>query len=44
MKLLYKILLWNIVIVAVCLGIGGYSFVNFVFKTSLERETKQALD
>lgn len=44
MKLLYKILLWNIVIVAVCLGVGGYSFVNFVFETSLERETKQALD
>lgn len=44
MKLLYKILLWNIVIVAVCLGIGGYSFINFVFQTSLERETKQALD
>ncbi len=44
MKLLYKILLWNIVIVAVCLGIGGYVFVNFVFQTSLERETKQALD
>lgn len=44
MKLLYKILLWNIVIVAICLGVGGYSFVNFVFTTSLERETKQALD
>ena len=44
MKLLYKILLWNIVIVAVCMAIGGYSFVNFVFQTSLEREKEQALD
>ncbi len=44
MKFLYKILLWNIVIVAVAFGIGGYIFVNFVFRTSLEREVKQAMD
>ncbi|MBQ7775714.1 MAG: HAMP domain-containing histidine kinase [Lachnospiraceae bacterium] len=44
MKFLYKILLWNIVIMAVAFGIGGYIFVNFVFNTSMYREIKQAMD
>ena len=44
MKFLYKILLWNIVIMAVAFGIGGYIFVNFVFNTSMDREIKQAMD
>lgn len=44
MKFLYKILLWNIVIMAVAFAIGGYSFVKFVFQTSMEREIEQAMD
>lgn len=44
MKFLYKLLLWNVVIIAVSLSIGGYSFVNFVFKTSMEREVEQSLE
>ena len=44
MKFLYKILLWNIIIMAVAFGIGGYIFVNFVFHTAMEREIKQAMD
>lgn len=44
MKFLYKILLWNIIIIAVAFGLGGYIFVNFVFNTSMEREVGQAMD
>lgn len=44
MKFLYKLLLWNVVIIAVSLSVGGYSFVNFVFKTSMEREVQQSLE
>ena len=44
MKILYKILLWNIVIMAVAFGIGGYSFIEFVFQTSMKREVEQAMD
>lgn len=44
MKFLYKILLWNIVIMAAAFGIGGYGFVDFVFETSIEREVGQAMD
>lgn len=44
MKFLYKLLLWNIVIMAVALGAGGFVIVNFVFDTSMEREIEQALD
>lgn len=44
MKFLYKLLLWNIVIMAVSLSVGGYIFVNFVFQTSMEREIRQALE
>jgi len=44
MKFLYKILLWNIVIMAVAFGIGGYSFVEYVFSTSMDREVEQAMD
>ena len=44
MKFLYKILLWNVVIIAISLGVGGYFFVNFVFETSMEREIKQTME
>ncbi len=44
MKFLYKILLCNIVIVAVAFGMGGYFLVNFVFHSSMEREVEQAMD
>ena len=44
MKFLYKILLWNVVIIAVSLSVGGYFFVNFVFETSMEREIKQSME
>ncbi len=44
MKFLYKLLLWNVIIMAVSLSIGGCFFVNFVFETSMEREVKQSLD
>ena len=44
MKLLYKILLCTIIIMAVAFGLSGYLFVNFVFETALDREIAQALD
>ena len=44
MKFLYKILLWTLIIMAAAFGLSGYLFVNFVFKTALEREVNQALD
>ncbi len=44
MKFLHKLLLWNVVIIAVSLSVGGFFFVNFVFKTSMEREVQQALE
>ncbi len=44
MKFLYKLLLWNIVIMAVALSVGGYVFVNFVFQTSMEREINQSME
>jgi len=44
MKLLYKILLCTIIIIAVAFGLSGYLFVNYVFETALDREIAQALD
>ena len=44
MKFSYKILLCSIITMAAAFGIGGYFFVNDVFRASLERETGQALD
>ena len=44
MKFSYKILLCSIITMAVSFGIGGYFFVNDVFKASLEREIGQAAD
>ena len=38
MKLLYKILLCTIIIMAVAFGLSGYLFVNFVFETALNRD------
>ncbi|MCI9318519.1 MAG: HAMP domain-containing histidine kinase [Lachnospiraceae bacterium] len=43
MKLLYKILLWTIMIMAVAFGFSGYFFVNYVFETALNREIEQAM-
>lgn len=44
MKFLYKIMLWTIITMATAFGISGYFFVNYVFKTALDREVDQALD
>ncbi len=44
MKFSYKILLCSIILTAAVFGIGGYFFVNDVFKASMEREMRQALD
>lgn len=44
MKFSWKILLCSIITMAVSFGIGGYVFVNDVFKASLEREVGQAAD
>ena len=44
MKFLYKILLCTIIIMALSFGFSGYFFVNYVFETALDRQTKQALD
>lgn len=44
MRFSYKILFCSILIMAVSFGVGGYVFVNDVFRASLERETKQAKD
>lgn len=43
MKFLYKILLWTIIIMATAFGLSGYMFINYVFKTALEREVEQSL-
>ena len=42
MKFSYKILLCTIIIMAAAFGFSGYLFVNFVFRTSLQREIEQA--
>lgn len=44
MKFSWKILLCTMLIMAAACGASGYFFVNHVFQTSLERETRQALD
>lgn len=44
MKFSWKILLCTMLIMAATCGASGYFFVNYVFQTSLERETRQALD
>jgi len=44
MKLLYKILLCTIIIMAAAFGLSGYIFVDYVFETALDREIAQALD
>lgn len=43
MKFLYKILLWTIIIMAAAFGFSGYFFVNYVFRTALNREIDQAM-
>lgn len=44
MKFSWKILLCSLITMAAAFGIGGYFFVNDVFKASLEREIGQATD
>ncbi len=44
MKFSRKLLLWTTIIIAITLGLSGFYFVNYVFRTSLEREVGQALD
>lgn len=44
MRFSWKILLCSIIAMAVSFGIGGYFFVNDVFRASLEREIGQAAD
>ena len=44
MKFSRKLLLWTTIIIAITLGLSGFYFVNYVFRTSLEREIGQALD
>lgn len=44
MKFSWKILLCTMLIMAAACGASGYFFVNYVFETSMERETRQALD
>ena len=44
MKFSLKLLLWTMIVMAVALGFSGFYFVNYVFSTSMERETSQAID
>ena len=44
MKFSRKLLLWTTIIIAITLSLSGFYFVNYVFRTSLEREIEQALD
>lgn len=44
MKFSLKLLLSNMIVLALALGFSGFYFVNYVFETSLEREIGQALD
>ena len=44
MKFSYKLLLCTIIVLAIALGFSGFYIVNYVFETSLERETGQAID
>lgn len=44
MRFSRKLLLWTTIIIALTLGFSGFYFVNYVFRTSLEREIGQALD
>ena len=39
MKFSWKILLCTMLIMAAACGASGYFFVNYVFQTSMERET-----
>jgi len=44
MKFSLKLLLSNMIVLALALGFSGFYFVNYVFETSLEREVGQAMD
>ena len=44
MKFSFKLLLWTVIVLALALGISGFYFVNYVFETSIGRETGQAMD
>ena len=42
MRFSLKLLLWTMVVMAMAFGLGGAYFVNYVFETSMDRETGQA--
>ena len=44
MKFSFKLLLWTVIVLALALGISGFYVVNYVFETSIGRETGQAMD
>ena len=44
MRFSFKLLLWTLVVMAIAFGLGGAYFVNYVFETSMARETGQALE
>ena len=44
MRFSLKLLLWTMVVMAMAFGLGGAYFVNYVFETSMDRETGQALE
>lgn len=44
MRFSLKLLLWTMVVMAMAFGLGGAYFVNYVFETSMARETRQALE
>lgn len=44
LKFSFKLLFSTIILLALSLGASGFYFVNYVFRTSLEREVQQAMD
>lgn len=44
MRFSRKLLLCTLIVLALALGFSGFYFVNYVFETSIERETKQAME
>ncbi len=44
MRFSLKLLLWTVIVLALALGISGFYFVNYVFETSINRETGQAME
>lgn len=44
MKFSLKLLFWTVIIMALAFGFSGFYFVNYVFETSIARETRQAME